>query len=154
TSEVFLGLTLGCARCHDHKFEPLTSHDYYRMVAVFRGLDRPRDNRTERALPVGTPAELAAEARRDARIAGLKKALDATKSSPSSPSRAFRSAALTAEIARLHRQTPDLPRAYILHEPSPKPPQTFLLLRGQATALGPRVGPGVPAVLVKTQPDF
>ena len=41
TSEVFLGLTLGCARCHNHKFEPLTMHDYYRMVAIFEPLQRP-----------------------------------------------------------------------------------------------------------------
>src|SRR5262249_27560338 len=40
TSLVFLGLTMGCARCHDHKFEPLTQHDYYRMAAVFRPLER------------------------------------------------------------------------------------------------------------------
>ena len=31
----FLGLTLGCARCHDHKFEPLSQSDYYRMQAFF-----------------------------------------------------------------------------------------------------------------------
>ena len=43
TSQVFLGLTLACARCHDHKFEPLTMHDYYRMVAVFDPLKRPQD---------------------------------------------------------------------------------------------------------------
>jgi Protein of unknown function (DUF1549)/Protein of unknown function (DUF1553)/Planctomycete cytochrome C len=30
-----LGLTLGCARCHDHKFDPLPQHDYYRMAAAF-----------------------------------------------------------------------------------------------------------------------
>ena len=41
TSEVFLGLTLACARCHNHKFEPLTALDYYRMVAVFNPLERP-----------------------------------------------------------------------------------------------------------------
>ncbi len=34
-SLVFLGLTLGCARCHDHKFEPLSQADYYRLQAFF-----------------------------------------------------------------------------------------------------------------------
>jgi hypothetical protein len=37
TSESFLGVTLGCARCHDHKFDPLTSRDYYAMYATFSG---------------------------------------------------------------------------------------------------------------------
>ena len=31
----FLGVTVGCARCHDHKFDPIPQKDYYRMVAVF-----------------------------------------------------------------------------------------------------------------------
>lgn len=35
TGVAFLGLSIGCARCHDHKFDPLTSEDYYRMVATF-----------------------------------------------------------------------------------------------------------------------
>ena len=42
TSQVFLGMTLGCARCHNHKFDPLTARDYYGMVAVFNGLVRPK----------------------------------------------------------------------------------------------------------------
>ena len=33
----FLGLTMGCARCHDHKFDPLSQGDYYRLEAYFAG---------------------------------------------------------------------------------------------------------------------
>ena len=58
TSQVFLGLTLGCARCHNHKFDPLTAQDYYSMVAVFNGLQRPRDGRKELDLPIGAPRQL------------------------------------------------------------------------------------------------
>lgn len=36
-STVFLGLTIGCARCHNHKTEPITSRDYYSLLAIFNG---------------------------------------------------------------------------------------------------------------------
>jgi len=36
TGAVFLGLTVGCARCHDHKFDPIPQKDYYRMQAIFQ----------------------------------------------------------------------------------------------------------------------
>ncbi len=35
TGVAFLGLSVGCARCHDHKYDPITSDDYYRLAAVF-----------------------------------------------------------------------------------------------------------------------
>lgn len=35
TSEGFLGMTLGCARCHDHKGDPVSQEDYYRFMAFF-----------------------------------------------------------------------------------------------------------------------
>ena len=35
TSSAFLGLTVGCARCHDHKFDPIPTRDYYRMLSTF-----------------------------------------------------------------------------------------------------------------------
>ena len=48
TSSIFLGLTMGCARCHDHKYYPIPQKDYYRLQAFFqatsaggRGLDVP-----------------------------------------------------------------------------------------------------------------
>jgi hypothetical protein len=50
-SKAFLGLTVGCARCHDHKFDPIPTADYYAMAGIFRSTEllsglrgRPRDN--------------------------------------------------------------------------------------------------------------
>ena len=40
TGVAMLGLTLGCARCHDHKYDPVPRRDYYRMLSAFNGGDR------------------------------------------------------------------------------------------------------------------
>jgi hypothetical protein len=154
TSEVFLGLTLACARCHNHKFEPLTMHDYYRMVAVFDPLKRPQQGRSEVPLPLGTPAEIAAEAERDARMRPLLLAQREIRKQTDSAETAARLAAVEEQIRRLRAERPDLPRGYRLDEPSAVPPETHLLLRGQAANPGPRVAPGVPAVLTSQPLTF
>lgn len=41
TTRGFLGLTVSCARCHDHKFEPVPTADYYSLYGVFHSVDRP-----------------------------------------------------------------------------------------------------------------
>ncbi|MGH9662447.1 MAG: DUF1549 domain-containing protein, partial [Bryobacteraceae bacterium] len=38
TASVFLGLTMGCARCHDHKYDPIPTRDYYRFQAFFQAV--------------------------------------------------------------------------------------------------------------------
>jgi len=40
TGAAMLGLTVGCARCHDHKYDPIPRRDYYRMLSAFNGGDR------------------------------------------------------------------------------------------------------------------
>jgi mono/diheme cytochrome c family protein len=64
-SQTFLGLTVNCARCHDHKFDPIPQRDYYRLQAALAGV-----HHGDRSLLA--PAEAAA---REARQAGLKAAL-------------------------------------------------------------------------------
>lgn len=70
TSSVFLGLTLGCARCHDHKYDPISQKDYYEMLAIF-------NSREKILAPVGTPEERQAyRARREIYDAELKQLRD------------------------------------------------------------------------------
>ena len=52
--QAMLGLTLACARCHDHKYDPLPTRDYYRLMRVFNSGDRAE-------VPLGSPAEVKAQ---------------------------------------------------------------------------------------------
>ena len=65
----FLGLTFGCARCHDHKYDPISQRDYYAMQAVFAASDRPYPDKVRNAHqdaqrhPLGDAAAEGAERR-------------------------------------------------------------------------------------------
>jgi hypothetical protein len=64
TSTAFLGLTVQCARCHDHKFDPITQRDYYGLQAAFAGVahasrDIPRDDPAIRLMAAEVRLELA-----------------------------------------------------------------------------------------------
>jgi mono/diheme cytochrome c family protein len=74
TASAFFGLTVGCARCHDHKFDPIPQTDYYAMKAVFEGVqhgdrDIPPPDDDERMKKVAAvEAELAPLQRRIAEL--------------------------------------------------------------------------------------
>jgi hypothetical protein len=55
TGQVFLGLTVGCARCHDHKSDPFPHSDYYRLLAFFRGI-QPYNTRSA-VRPIATEVD-------------------------------------------------------------------------------------------------
>jgi hypothetical protein len=115
TSEVFLGLTLACARCHNHKFEPLTMHDYYRMVAIFEPLRRPANGRMELTLPIGTKAQIAnARARHQSASSPQGYFLHETSSRPPVSHLLFRGQATSPGPAVL----PGLPAVLVRGQPA------------------------------------
>jgi hypothetical protein len=74
-----LGLTVQCARCHDHKFEPLTQEEYYGLQAILFPVYNPEKwvKPNERVVPVGTRADVAEAKRRNDLIDRQVKTLDA-----------------------------------------------------------------------------
>ncbi len=79
TSTAWLGLTLGCARCHDHKFDPVTQRDYYAFSAFFNGTPvdgSGGDPQTKPVLDLSTAAQRAELAACEDRLAPLQAAVD------------------------------------------------------------------------------
>jgi mono/diheme cytochrome c family protein len=75
TGTTFLGLTLQCARCHDHKFDPITQKDYYGMQAILAGV-----NHAERAIKApDAEARLRKAGIIRAELAAIEGRLDATE---------------------------------------------------------------------------
>ena len=89
TGAVFLGLTLGCARCHDHKYDPVSQQEFYRFYAFFNNIDElgaeyqlgvggkvGRARAHEPILEFGTAEQLARREAIRAQIAILEKELE------------------------------------------------------------------------------
>ncbi len=110
-SRTFLGLTVACARCHDHKFDPITTHDYYALAGVFASC-----RISERPVISETLYEPVKKAREE--VAKLEKQLTELKKKKPEPAEEI--ATLTAKIAELKKSTPhyDSPMTPALTEES------------------------------------
>jgi hypothetical protein len=73
----WLGQTIGCAQCHDHKFDPFTQRDFYAMGAFFADIKEQAIGKREEGMPVATPEQTAQLAKLEAALAAAKKKLDA-----------------------------------------------------------------------------
>jgi hypothetical protein len=169
--KAFLGLALGCARCHDHKFDPVSQADYYAMAGIFQS------TRTMESLAriakwnenlIASPAEQEAHAAHQQRVDQAKEAVAAfltqTRESLAAGGEAEETpapaeiaedafpedakvelAALRAAQKQLEETLPELATAMGVVDAEPK--VTPIHLRGSHLTLGREVPRGVPVVL-------
>lgn len=177
-AQTFLGLTLNCARCHDHKFDAISQRDYYRVKAVFDGVEFGEDR------PLLTPAErkergqsLAEINRRvketETRLAQLEAAVrqraielrrfragpmnisPAELQAASSEEQRQEKSRLTEELRRLQaalQSIPPVPMTYGAASRQPGP--TFLLKRGDVEQPGEQVTAGGLSAVKPPTPEF
>lgn len=156
TATVWLGLTMGCARCHDHKYDPLTQKDYYGLYAFFHNVPEsglgnfgaiPKLSAPP-LLKLATPEQQKKLDELAAAIAKLDKQLVApglelaTEQVPQKQ--------LQGDLAKLKKERlaleAEVPTMMVMSE-LPKARDTFLLIRGEYSKKGAKVGPATPVSL-------
>jgi hypothetical protein len=107
-SRAFLGLTVSCARCHDHKFDPIPTRDYYSLAGIFHGT-----NLTD--FPIAPKDEVAAyrEAEKKLKAAEdkMKKMQADVKKKPKDKDLATAAKELAAEVDKIKKAMPKPPLA-------------------------------------------
>jgi hypothetical protein len=138
---VFLGLTVGCAQCHSHKFDPLSQREYYELFAFVNAADEVK-------LEFAAPEQIARRDALAAQVASLtteRTAYSATvpadklKSDPGYVER-------TATIDLLRSRIPEFPSALVL-QAAPRERVTTIFIRGEYERPGEPVNADVPHVL-------
>ncbi len=130
TGESFLGVTIGCARCHDHKFDPLSQNDYYALYATFAGVRH--GNRAVATAPARAEYEALAGSLRDreAHATAEVAKIEPTVRKGASPDVIKRLDARKAErdaVRSALKAIPPLPTWWIGNfEPAPGPFHVFL----------------------------
>ena len=143
---VFLGLTVGCAQCHSHKFDPLTQREYYALFAFVNSAD-------EAKLEFATPEQFA---RRDALVAEVA-SLTAERTSYAATLSAERIKSdpgyleRTANIDSLTGRIPTFESAQVL-QPATPGRVTTMFIRGEFHRPGEPVSPDVPQILPPLPP--
>jgi hypothetical protein len=142
TATVWLAQTFNCARCHDHKFDPLTQRDFYSLKAFFHNVSekgagdyaKPANVSSPPFLPVPGP-DLAAK------ISAIK--TDIEQAAPDqSPEGKDRVAALTKSLEEAENA---VPVTLVMDDAMPR--DTFVLLRGAFDQPGEKVTAATPAIM-------
>jgi hypothetical protein len=149
---VFLGMTLGCARCHDHKYDPLSQREYYQLFAIFNNIDEvdKEDDRklfNKPFLELGTAEQRKAFAEWEAKTieldARLRKHLESiTGDAMMDPT----VKAMQAELRAFRKTKPSMDRTMIMRE-LPQPRESWIHLGGDFTRRGVAVQAATPSIL-------
>jgi Protein of unknown function (DUF1553)/Protein of unknown function (DUF1549)/Planctomycete cytochrome C len=170
-----LGVTMQCARCHDHKYEPVSQRDYYRMEAIFAGAFRPDGPflvSADRKIVEATAGERAAADKVNKLVEPAIKALQDLRKARLAQYRAKHPKGEEASEAQVRKEFPEfdelakqldeeikteesnrvnLPSIRALYDVDAAAPETHVLHRGDYTAAkGETVVPGVPHCLEDT----
>ena len=145
----FLGLTIGCARCHDHKFDPIPQSDYYALLAFFRGVRPYESERSSFNAPGFAPLAAPREVRQwlaeqAVKVKPFEDQLAATKD-------AAEKKRLKEEIKKLSADAP-FEWTLAVREAGPNPPATHVLVRGNASTQGAEVAPAFLTILGSEKP--
>jgi hypothetical protein len=160
TMQVWMGLTMGCAKCHTHKYDPISQKDYYRTFAIFNQTEDADRNDESPNLPLPGAEEPEREKQRAKlrdQIAALKKSVDAdTKVAEAATKEKKplddktkkahdeRKAELKKlELALAAIKTPDVPVMRELAKDKRRP--THVLVKGNFLNKGEPVEPGLPS---------
>jgi mono/diheme cytochrome c family protein len=99
TGTVFLGLTVGCAQCHNHKYDPISQGEYYKMFAFFNNCDEP-------TLTVYTPEETKRNAAVKADEAALTAAIKGYDTTSPAKQKAWEKSLQPADVVRIFENAP------------------------------------------------
>ena len=142
TFQVWMGLTMGCAQCHTHKYDPITHAEYFQAFAIFNQT-RDNDQRDESPTrPVDTPETAAKRSRILRSIARAERLLEAAGDEAERRSYAEELVRLGKQLERL---TPSASVPVLAGVSEAKQRKTHIHIRGSFLSKGPEVTAGVPA---------
>jgi mono/diheme cytochrome c family protein len=151
TMQVWMGITMGCAQCHDHKYDPLSQEEYYRLFAIFNQSEDSdkSDNRPTLAMP--TAEQQKRKANLAGQIADLEKQLKKGPKGADQKATQARLVALRKQLSGIRIVSTPIMREL----PEKQRRVTKIHIRGNFLNQVKVVSPGLPAVfppLPKGQP--
>ena len=143
----FMGLTVQCAQCHDHKYDPITQKDFYALTAFFNNIDAAPETRGRERNGLQAPFVSFASAEQKAKLAEFDKNIAKLQSELKAASN---KKPIEAKLASLKRERSNfdnsIPKAMVMKEREEVRP-TFIMNRGQYDDPGAEVSRNTPEFL-------